>query len=122
MSLSVGSAARMRVSSVIRRFSSSGTLKSARTSARLPWISLSRRSRTVRFCTSAQAGADESQQVYAAAGIAPFVVIPSRDFDKRAVHDVRDLRIENARCRIPDVVTRDELLLGVLKAVSYTHL
>src|SRR4051812_38551459 len=89
--LIVGIAARMRVSSVTLP-PSSGTLKSTRTSARLPRSSSSRRSVIVfLFIRGLQADADVAQQIDAARGVAPLVVVPARDLEQRAVDDVRNL-------------------------------
>src|SRR5258708_38574196 len=109
----------MRVSSVIRA-PSSGTLKSARTSARLLLSSDGARSRTVRLFTfffegGLETGADVCEQVDAAARITPLVVVPPGEFHERAVDHVRALRIEDARRGIADVVARDELDFRVLQ-------
>src|SRR5512146_3301736 len=106
----------MRVSSETRP-PSSGTLKSTRTSARLPRTSASDRSRMVFLfmlvVARSEARRDVPQQVDAAARVAPLVVVPARDLDQRAIDHVRALGVEDARMRIADEVDRDELLLGV---------
>src|SRR5688500_7274333 len=113
----VGIDARILVSSVISHLSSSGTLRSARTSARLPRSSSSLRSRSVFFATrvALKAGADEAKHVHAARRVSPLVVVPSGDLHQRAVNDDRGLRIEDARCGIADVVAGDKLFLSILE-------
>src|SRR6476646_3641778 len=114
-SSSVGIAARMRVSSVTCLSASRGTLKSTRTSARLPRSCSGARSRTVSLFMALELLADVLQQVDAARRVAPLVVVPAGDLEQRAVDHVRALRVEDARVRVADVVGRDELLLGVLE-------
>src|ERR1039458_5048376 len=109
----------MRVSSAMRS-PSSGTLKSTRTSARLPRISEGSRSAIVLLLIGeavppSEPRADVLQEIDAARGVAPLIVVPARDLHHRTVDHIRVLRVEDARVRIADVVARDERLLGVLQ-------
>src|SRR5882724_7869946 len=97
----VGTAARMRVSSVTAPFLN-GTLKSTRTRARLPSRAAGGRSRRLRFLTSL--AGDVREQVDAARGIAHFVVVPRRDVQERAVDHVRRERVHHARVEAADVI------------------
>src|SRR5262245_27435221 len=108
----VGSAARMRVSSVIVPFSI-GTLKSTRMKTFRP---LRERSRMVVIRTIP---ADEglplepllfhvADQIDAAARVAPLVVVPRQDLDEVAVEHLRVRRVENRRVRVALEVDRDQ--------------
>ena len=95
----VGSAARMRRSSVIRP-SSSGTLKSARSSTRWP-SSGSRSSSTGRSAPTSLlvGGPTRIGEVDEAVRVAPLVVVPAEHLDQVAVAIVSG--VERARVRVP---------------------
>src|SRR5438309_3036732 len=118
--LSVGNAARMRVSSATPPFSS-GTLKSTRTRTRLTCGS---RSRTVRLSKltrvlaasgdrNAHLRGDELGDVGEAARVTPLVVVPGNDLDHVAEDD-RVHRTHDRGMRVALEITRDERLLGVI--------
>src|ERR1700730_7234158 len=101
-SFSVGSVSRIRVSSVTTP-SFSGTLKSTRRNTRLPRRSRSlivslaiirNPQRNLKFC------GHEFNQVAAAAGIAPFVVIPRQHFHAAVPNYFRVSGIHNGRIPI----------------------
>ena len=107
----VGSAARMRVSSATcRRASSSGTLKSTRTSTRRP--STSRSSSVLHAQPPTGPSATRSTS---AVGVAPLVVVPGDDLHHRPVHHRRQLRVDDRGVRRLDDVGRDDRVLGVLR-------
>src|SRR6476659_3086372 len=105
----------MRVSSVMWRSSSSGTLKSTRTSARFPFSCAADRSRTVSLGIRLQLAADVLQQVHAARCVPPLVVVPAAHLHEESVHHVRALAVQDARMRVADVVARHELDVRVLE-------
>src|SRR3954447_7958736 len=110
MSLScliVGTLARTRPSSVIV-WPSSGTLRSLRTSTRLPRRSPS--SETV--FTRSERRADVDDEVDQAVGVAPLVVVPADDLDLVA-DDLGQAGVEDARRRIGDDVGADDRVRGV---------
>src|SRR6476660_323310 len=107
-----GTDALMRPSSVIV-WPSSGTLRSARTSTRLPRRSPSAR-RSARVRTDLQVLADEHDDVDEAVGVSPLVVVPADDLDLVA-DDLGQARVEDARVRVGDDVAADDRVLGVLE-------
>src|SRR5690242_11345655 len=107
----VGSAARMRVSSVIAPPSSSGTLKSTRTSTCLPRTSISR---TVALFML-QPLTHEVRQVGDAAGIAPLVVVPGDDLDHVVSQHHRRETIDDRGVRVATEVAGDQRLVGIVE-------
>src|SRR6185437_17102285 len=104
----VGSAARMRVSSVIVPPSSSGTLKSSRTSTRLPRTSTSR---TVAL-SMLEPLSHEVGQVGDPAGIAPLIVVPGDDLDHVvAQHHCREA-VNDGRVGVTPEIAGDQWLVG----------
>src|SRR4051794_38381765 len=104
----VGTDARIRPSSVMV-VPSSGTLRSLRTSTRLP----RRFPRSSRVSTPRlQAGADVGDQVDEAVRVAPLVVVPADDLDLVAT-DLGQARVEDAGRRVGHDVGGDDLVLGV---------
>src|SRR6266496_3891622 len=111
----VGNAAVIRVSSVMCRSASSGTLKSTRTRTRLPATSISRivflfiiiHLRLEAFLC------DEVCEISDAAGITPLVVIPGKNFDHFATGDQCREAIDNRRAIIATVVRRDKRFIRV---------
>src|SRR5688572_8114592 len=103
----------MRVSSVTVP-SASGTLRSTRTSARLPSSAAGGRSRRRRFFNPASPleASDVRQQVHAAGRVADLVVVPGRDVHERAVDDVRGHGVYDAGVQTPDVIGRHERLVA----------
>ena len=85
-SRSVGSAARIRASSVMFRSSSRGTLKSTRTRTRLPSTSRSSSVRTHEHLLG---------ELDAAVRVAPLVVVPGDDLDQVALEHRRQLGVED---------------------------
>src|SRR2546430_5960545 len=117
---SVGSAARIRVSSATLS-PSSGTLKSTRTSTRLPRGSRSSivrlRNVTPRLAAGgdrlAELGRDERGDVGETTRVAPLVVVPGDDLDHVAEDDRVDAA-DDRRVLIALEVARDERLFGVI--------
>src|SRR6266511_4146907 len=105
----VGSAARMRASSVTRPCSSSGTLKSTRMKTRLP----ARSSASMVFITMASLLREVLRDVDHAVREAPLVVVPGEDLRERPVDDEGARRVEDRGRRVAVVVDRDGRLLGV---------
>src|SRR6478672_12243954 len=128
----VGSAARMRESSLTRP-SSMGTLKSTRTSTRLRAGSKSRTvslsmgralfylrafgsgpgGRCLQPVAGTEALTDKGDQIGHAAGVAPLVVVPGDDLD----HVAKDHRVQGAddgRVFVALQVHRDERLVRVI--------
>src|SRR5437868_11855295 len=133
----VGKLFRMRVSSVIPIFpacSSIGTLKSTRTSTRLPRTSRSRRA-SFMFAGGMEYWSDgvvsqnsftpllhgrilfpqHLQQFHAAIAVAPLVVVPADDFHETVAEHDRQFAVENARVRVAYNVPRDERLIAVFE-------
>src|SRR6266436_8032002 len=133
----VGKLFRMRVSSVIPIFSacsSIGTLKSPRTSTRLPRTSRSRRA-SFMFAGGMEYWSDgvvsqnsftpllhgrilfpqHLQQFHAAIAVAPLVVVPTNDFYEAITEHDRQFAVENARMRVADDVVRNERFVAVLQ-------
>src|SRR5262249_10412949 len=108
ISSSVGSEARMRVSSATSP-SSSGTFRSARTSTLLPATSTSRTERGSFIPRASQQLADEVDET---ARVAPLVVVPAEDLDHAPV-DPRQVTVEDAGVRGVDDVSGDDRLVGV---------
>src|SRR5690606_41924641 len=115
----VGSAARIRVSSPTEPSSFSGTLKSTRQRARRPRTASSGRSaivmRSITGSLSAKGLANHIEKVHATVRVAPLVVVPAADLDQPAIDHVGRLRVENARRRMANVVSRYELLFRILQ-------
>ena len=117
----VGSAARMRRSSVIRPSPSSGTLKSVRTRTRLAlsdvaevlqaWGCSSRCRRRGRPPQARWASADDHREVDQAVRVAPLVVVPAEHLDQVA-HGHGEPAVERAGGRRADDVGRDDGLVG----------
>src|SRR6266511_484200 len=105
----VGSAARMRASSVTRPCSSSGTLKSTRMKTRLP----ARSRASMVFITMASLLREVLRDVDHAVREAPLVVVPGEDLRERPVDDEGARRVEDRGRRVAVVVDRDGRLLGV---------
>src|SRR5256885_4637569 len=104
----------MRVSSVICPASSSGTLKSTRTSARFPRTCVSSRSLTVFLrIVRLESLAHKAQHIDATRSVAPFVVVPALHRHEGAIDDVGSLRVENARSGIADEIRGHQLLIRV---------
>src|SRR5579884_403302 len=107
----------MRVSSVMCPASSWGTLKSTRTSARLPRTSMS----STVFLFMAPASlletllAQELQQIGAATGIAPLVVVPGHDLDQIAADGDGIQRGVDGRVRVALQIGGYQRQLGVLQ-------
>ena len=113
-SSSVGSDARMRVSSATRP-SSSGTFRSARTSTRCPATSASRTERgPTCLRTADREEATTFGQVDEPARVAPLVVVPAEDLHHRSVRH-RQLAVEDARVRRVHDVGRDERIVRVAR-------
>src|SRR6266478_179856 len=133
----VGKLFRMRVSSVIPIFpacSSIGTLKSTRTSTRLPRTSRSRRA-SFMFAGGMEYWSDgvvsqnsftpllhgrilfpqHLQQFHAAIAVAPLVVVPAHDFHETVAEHQRQFAVENARVRVAHNVPRNERLIAVFE-------
>ena len=85
--------------------SSSGTLKSTRTSTRLPSGPPGPRA-------SSQQSLDEVRD---AVGVAPLVVVPGDDLDHRPVHHRGQLRVDDRGGGVLDDVRGDDRVLGVLE-------
>src|SRR5256714_14696261 len=119
---SVGSAAPIRVSSATRP-SSNGTLRSARTSTRLPSTSASRTDRGSFTSRSRGYGLDRERlpdhrdQVDEPAAVAPLVVVPPEDLRQRLVRH-RQLAVEDARVGRVDDVGRDERIFAELQVLA----
>src|SRR5271165_1869069 len=108
----------------------SGTLKSTRTSTRLPRTSRSSmllnvlhpsavRSASphrppVRACPGPAPSQNPLRQIHQAVGVAPLVVVPRDDLEHRAVQHGRQLRVDDRREGRCDDVARDDRVLGVL--------
>ena len=114
----VGSAARMRVSSVIATVviqgnveidADEGPLAAHLRVAEIADGFLSH------VTDRLEAGPHEAQHVDAARCVSPLVVVPAMHDDQISVDDIRRLAVENARRGIADVVARHELLLCVAK-------
>jgi len=60
-------------------------------------------------------GGHEFYEIAAAAGVAPFVVVPRQNFDTAVTDDLGVAGIYNGRVRIAFEIGRDELFLGVAK-------
>src|SRR5438477_8675003 len=109
----VGSVSTMRVSSVTRPSSSSGTLKSTRMNTRL---SLSSSSLMVSlfmlvFDPCLQAfRAEELDQVADAAGIPPLIVVPGDHLNAVASDDARHGRVDDGGIRIALEIRRHQFL------------
>src|SRR5688572_17208751 len=91
----------------------SGTLKSTRTKTRRPF---SARSRIVRFAMDRRSASEAArghlaQQIYAAARVTPFVVVPRQNLDEITVHDLRIRGIDDRRIRIAAEVDGDKRLV-----------
>src|SRR5688572_20461354 len=98
----------MRVSSPITP-SFSGTLKSTRINTRAPFSSRSRIDSFIRSPSALQAFLHQQpQQIYAAARVAPLVVVPRQHFHEVAVHDLGVGRIDDRRVRVALEVDRDQ--------------
>ena len=116
----VGSAARMRKSSVIVPSSSSGTLKSVRTRTRFRQVAdVASRSSRVGDAAVMRGllqrltlGAGVQREVDEAVRVAPLVVVPAVDLDQLA-DALRQAGVEDARVRVADDVARHDRLLGV---------
>src|SRR5215212_8105927 len=109
-----GSAARIRVSSVIPP-SCIGTLKSTRISTRLPARSTSDM-RLKRIAAAELLRVHErNRHVQHAIAEAPLVVVPRRNLDQRAFADLRQRRIKNGAGRIVVEVGGNEQLAAVLQ-------
>src|ERR1700676_439638 len=136
----VGRVSRMRVSSVTTP-SLSGTLKSTRRKTRLPRRSRSLmaslvmsvvrvpclviraeaggtkpRPYKIMACTitlRSKLGSQEFDQVAAAAGVAPFVVVPGKDLDAAVAYDFGVFGVDDRRMRVALKVGGDEFFLGV---------
>src|SRR6478736_6540747 len=80
-----------------------GTLKSTRMKTRSP-----RRSRSFIEYFATRATLQLLQQINAAVGIAPLVVVPRHHLHEVAVHDLRVGRINDRRVRIAAEVDRDQ--------------
>src|SRR5271170_3762435 len=94
-SSTVGRLSRIRVSSVIRIFpsiSSVGTLKSTRNKTRRPFTS---RSRTDSFAIFSVQLQDVLQQINTPIRIAPFVIVPTDQFEETAVESHAGPTIED---------------------------
>src|SRR5512135_70911 len=109
----VGMLARIRPSSVIRP-SSSGTLRSLRTSTTRPATPSATRSSTVRTTALGKPGADEVGQVDETLGVTPLVVVPADDLRLLAVRHGQ-LRVEGAGGRRADDVRGHDRVLGVVQ-------
>src|SRR4051812_27571090 len=124
----VGSAARMRVSSATSP-SRRGTLKSTRTSARLPRTSASvtdrfgmvrrsvrTRDRRVRLLVFARLDAlltDEGDELGDAAGVRPLVVVPGQHLDEIVTEGHRRQAVDNGGARVAPKIGRHQWFLGV---------
>src|SRR6266540_1470975 len=104
----VGSAARIRASSVTRPCSSRGTLKSTRMKTRFPASSRA----SMVFSMTRSLG-QVLGHVDHAVREAPLVVVPGEDLGEGAVDDERARRVEDRRRRVVVVVHRDRGRLGV---------
>src|SRR6266699_6997244 len=109
----VGSAALIRVSSVICWSASNGTLKSTRASTRFPATSISR---IVFLFISLQAFlCNEVSEVSDAARVAPLVVVPRDNLDHVTAKNHRREPVHNRRMRVAPEVSGDQGLLCVIK-------
>src|SRR5262249_16246930 len=130
----VGSAARMRRSLVTLPAASSGTLKSTRTSTRLPFrsgraasvflamgASFKARSASEAFPSLALRGwvrgstlsHHVAEQGQAAVGVGPLVVVPADQLEEAAGQPDAGGGVEDARRRVVDEVAGDDLVVGV---------
>src|SRR5436305_9678597 len=97
----------MRVSSVTRPCSSSGTLKSTRMKTRLCFRSRSRMDNfAIAFGLEALL-AHEVDHVAHAAGVSPLIVVPGDDFDTVSSDNARHRCVNDGRSRITAVVHGD---------------
>src|ERR1700730_12342166 len=110
MACKVGKAARMRRSLVTLPASSSGTLKSTRTSTRLPFRSFS----SDRVFLPMSSLADHvPQQIDTAVRVAPFVVVPAHQFEEAVIQTDAGTGLEDAGVVIVHEVAGDDFILCV---------
>src|SRR5579862_1608586 len=105
----VGATSSMRVTSVTLP-SCIGTLRSTRTSTRLPFTSASSRLRKLMGGELALSSGELPHRygrVDHAVGEAPLVVIPRHHANERAVHHLGLIHVENRRVRIVIEIARD---------------
>src|SRR5215470_11175421 len=127
----VGRLSRIRVSSVIRTLplrTSVGTLKSTRTSTRLPRTS---RSRTESFaiiysyscsCSCSRSVSQHFHQLHAPIAVAPLIIIPADHFYEAIADRQRQLAVEDTGVWIADDVLGNEWLIAEFKHAFVTFI
>src|SRR5690242_13903387 len=121
----VGSAARMRRSFVMLPVASSGTLKSTRTSTFLP--RKSRKSSSVFLAmshpkTPLALANHVAQQIDAAVGVAPFVVVPANELEEAIIQLDSRAGVEDAGVLVVDEVAGHDLIARVSEYVLQVRL
>src|SRR6267142_885979 len=108
----VGRVSTMRVSSVTRPCSSSGTLKSTRMNTRRFFRSRSRMESLAMSgfaCASETFLTHKADHVAHAAGVAPLVVVPGDHLDAISGDDASHRSVDDGRARVTAVIHRDQL-------------
>src|SRR4051794_2690687 len=106
----------MRVSSVTRPCSSSGTLKSTRMKTRLFFRSRSRMESFAMFDLETFL-AHEIDHVADAARVSPLIVVPGNDFHAITLDDAGHRRVNNRGAWVTAIVHRNQLL-GLIAEIS----